>query len=265
MKAGEWSRSRFWLCYFLHNRHVRARVEPSQGDASDSPLLDALARVANTQVAVAGANRRTAERAARKCADDPAYVQSLRLFVKEQQYHAALLREAAPSRDRTSLTWRIAHALTDGLRQLLTLRFELAVLMLNQIVLLTLARVIASATSDATLRAIAEQIARDTRGHVAFHGERLTTEFADFNFVRRNLRRFRLRVMCAVALVLAAVQYRRLLRAAGTHGAGPFIRMGWATFSDLLERMVPYRRDTLLRRLLQLREHPYDKPTLGGM
>jgi len=268
MKSGEWSRSRFWLCYFLHNRHVRSRIDPAGlSQQTQTPSLTrALTRLATTSVAAAGANRRTTERAAERCGDDPAFVQALRLFVKEQQYHAALLREAAPGRDRPSITWRVAHRVIDTLRRVLTLRFELAVLLLNQIIVLTLARMIASDSRDATWQAIGEQIARDARGHVAFHGERLTTEFADFNFVLRNLRRYRLRLMCAIALFLAAVQYRSLLRAlGGPRRTWAFIHMGWSTFTALLERMVPYRRDALLRRLLHLRKRPYDKPTLGGM
>ncbi len=264
MKTGEWSRSRYWLCHFLHNRHTRASVDPSQVGEDAQPLAGALNAWSTASLAAASGNRRTIERAADRCADDPAFVQSLRLFVKEQQYHATLLRDAAGARKTPSWRSRWTEATVNGLRRTFTLRFELAILMLNQLVAVTLSRLVLAATTDAALRAIAEQLLHDARRHVAFHSERLTTEFVDFNFVRRNLRRWRLRLMCFAALVIAAVQYRRLFRAAGTSPV-TFLQSGWTSFNHVLERMVPYRRAALLRRLTRLRQHRYDAPDVASI
>ena len=62
---------------------------------------------------------------------------------------------------------------------------------------------------------VCNEVLRDKVAHVSFLTEKLTAEFADFNFARRNLRRLRLRIMCALAIVCGAVFQGKLLAAAG--------------------------------------------------
>src|ERR1043165_1424984 len=88
MRPREWSRSRFWLCHFLHNRHERPRIDGSKAIDLEAPLRGPVARwLANdaAQPPVCGA--RLVVQAARHYHADPAFVQSLRLLVKEQQHH----------------------------------------------------------------------------------------------------------------------------------------------------------------------------------
>lgn len=260
----QWSRSRFWLCHFLHNRHERATIEWESSSSAPVALGQAMRRW-RCGIEAGGLDGRKwlIAAALRRYASDPAYIQSLRLFVKEQQHHATLLARTLERVEPASPPigpWRagLDRALTVG-RRWIGIRFELSVLLLSQLIAVLLCRMIQAATGDPAVRGVSGQIMRDTRAHAAFHAERLTMEFADFNFIRRNLRRWRLRLMFAAALGVSAVRYGPLIRAAGWTRRR-FCAEGWRQFTLLLENMVPYHRDALLAALLNQREQPFKEP-----
>jgi len=102
----------------------------------------------------------------------------------------------------------------------------------------------AGATREARL---IQRLIRDFSGQIAFCSEWLTFTYADFNFIRRNLRRARLRLMFrATALAWT--------RAPAPEGWRP---EGRTRFEATLERMVPYRRERLLQRLRLQQEHRF--------
>lgn len=253
MLASEWSRSRFWFSRFLHNRHVRLR-SAAAGPATPPDDL-APAWRAWTRQRRCGLAHQTAwlvSVAVRDCAHDPAYIQSLRLLSREQAYHADLLgAPPQPPRPKTPLVTRA--------RRMLGMRFELSVLLLDDLVDLAAYELLVDTLPQGPLRDVCRQIAHDRRMHAMFHAERLAVEFTDFNFIRRNLRRLRLRGMFAAALARIALNHADLLRAAGVPRT-KLIHFAWSLFSDLLERMVPYRRDALLAMLLDQRAQPYAEP-----
>lgn len=264
MRPGEWPRSRYWLIHFLHNRHERPSIRWDAGDELPSrlrrPVADWLAWV--TQINPP-ARTRLINWAARECHADPAYVQSLRLFVREEQHHAEIVERLFTVR---GLTGRPAGWKRAAVRTLLRpfgLRFELSLLLLNELAALQMNRLIVEATEDDTVRGVVAQIIRDHERHIAFLSERLTTEFADFNFVRRNLRRWRLRAMFAAAINGAALHHRALLAALGV-SRGRFTSQCWRQFERLLPRMVPYHRDELLATLTDHKQRPYAKTVNDG-
>ena len=267
MNQREWSRSRFWLCHFLHNRHERVRI------GWDAPIpraplgLGCAPSAARWMRRALGgrmpeARRRLIAAAAAGLPEDPAFVQCLRLLVKEEHYHAqlgarALRRLGAPE---VRPSW--GRRLWQHVRHPLGLRFELSIMLLSDLVDLNLYQRVQRSIADPALGAMCAQIIRDKQAHAAFHTERLTLEYADFNFLRRNLRRVRLRLMFALVALGALAMHQGLIRASGT-GGRRFLQDCGVDFAATLERMVPYRRDTLLAALLNQRKNPYSKP-FGG-
>ena len=267
MKEAVWCRSRYWLCHFLHSRHEREptswTVPPAGGP---SPAGASLRRW------IAGVPRRSQESgawlvatAARECADDPAYVQCVRLLVKEQHHHDELLRRllerlgvALPSRPRHVGPIR---RLAGWRRSTLGSRFEMSVLLLIDCIDLLMLTRLAQTSDDPVVREVAAAITKEKRGHIGFCGERLTALYADFNFLRRNLRRLRLRSMWMGLLLGTSWRHARLLGIIGRRRRD-FVAGGRRHFDALLERMVPYRRDAVLRALRAQRSAPYAKATL---
>lgn len=259
----EWSRSRFWFAHFLYSRHERPKLRfdggPAAGNASDG-LRDWL-RHGLSGACVGGASM--VRNALQRHADDPAFVQTIRLLAKERDYHAGLVAQLAArwrADDGMVSTQRseTSHALLPaGTLSLPGVRFELSLILLSGLVNAVMLRGVSAWTNDPLTRDALHAIADDLAQHGAFCVERLTAEFADFNFARRNLRRWRLRSMFAGVLARHAWRHRGLLREMGLSVAG-FCRATWPVFESALERMVPYHREALIAALLRQREQPYD-------
>ncbi len=271
MRRLEWSRSRYWLCHFLHSRHVRLRIDWADGQRLDEASRAVTLGWLRRQQEHLGADRSwllAATASAWPGTPDHALLQCLRLMIKEQQ-HLAGLHARAVGRYPTPGSWRGLHLarrwadLTLPMRRWLGPRFELSILLLTSLIDLSMARLMTvspqekSGTLDAGIQGVCAQSLRDRQSHAAFMAERLTQEFADFNFVRRNLRRWRLRGMFAMLLAWVVLTQARLIGERGL-SQREFVIRSWNSFEGVLERMVPYRRDSLLATLGAQEDEPYE-------
>lgn len=259
----EWSRSRFWFGHFLYSRHERPRLrfDSTLEDGAGGEAFRAWLRYGLCGAGIGGASM--VRNALQRHADDPAFVQTLRLLAKERDHHAGLIamlgtRWGVGDDARAASRDEAAHALLPaGALSLPGVRFELSLILLACLVNRAMLRHVGAATGDTVTRQAVGAIADDLAQHATFCVERLTMEFADFNFVRRNLRRWRLRSMFAGVLARHAWRHRLLLGGMDAGVAG-FCRVTWSAFESALERMVPYRREALIAALLRQREQPYD-------
>jgi len=273
MQNGEWPRSRFWLCHFLHNRHERAPIHWGLVQATDTarednhqqrsisprltfPIANWLAWSTQTHM---HSRQQLIKWAVEQCPEDPAYIQSLRLFVREEEHHAEIINRWLKLNNLQGQPAGGKRAVARRLVSPLGLRFELSLLLLTEIASRCMNLFITDQINDATLKGVLAQISHDQRCHVTFHSERLTTEFADFNFVRRNLRRLRMRGMTGSLLAGIAVRHRPILEALNI-STTKYISTCWQQFNQVLENMVPYRREQLMAILMQHRDNPYDQP-----
>ncbi|MCE9591929.1 MAG: hypothetical protein K8S99_15575 [Planctomycetes bacterium] len=267
MAASEWSRSRYWLCHFLNSRHERGRIDWSSPAPTAPPEApgdsQSIRHLAGDILAGCVGTAALAVRVAQRYPEDPAFVQSVRLMVKERMYHANLMgrvRERLQTGSRSTTGprgWVASMAALPGVR------FELSLLLLADLLDTAVLRRVETTVGDPAVRQAVQTVLRERRGHALFNAERLTLELAELNFVRRNLRRLRLRMMFATGLAWTVARSGRLLGACGV-GRRAFAAEAWRGFSDVLERIVPYRRDALLSALMSQREHPYDKSADTG-
>lgn len=257
MRQAEWSRSRYWHCYFLQSRHERPRV-PWTSDPRVSLEAGETAWLHDVRSRCGAAEGWLIQRAAADHASDPAYVQTLRLVVREQQYHGQLLDRWLKQAHGAALQPPRPHPLLHAGR-LLSVRYTLSVILLDDLLDLALARLLSGTTGDPALKTILDTLRQDKSAHVAFAVERLTMEFADFNAMRRNLRRLRLRAMFAARLAHTLAVHRGLLGPA----CASFAAQQWHEFNRLLEEMVPYRREKLMAALLEQERQPYGRARVG--
>lgn len=262
MSGKEWSRSRYWLCHFLNGRHERPRIDwaiPTTHPGT--PIVASLGRLPSPGMVNEAA---LAMRVAVRDAADPAMVQSVRLMLKERHHHHELMSKVRSRFAAGTRAPGLFHRLGTALAHALGVRFELSLFLLADILDTTVLRKMESTLEDAPSRQALQSILRERRSHVAFLTERLTMELADLNFVRRNLRRWRLRAMFILALAWTTLIHGRSLGSTGTN-TSQFVLEAWHNFRTLLERMVPYHRDTLIRALLSQSERPYDKTADTGL
>lgn len=261
MTRNEWCRSRYWLGHFLYSRHERSKIVWQSAVGSDDDQRTRLRLLLEGGLcARALGGERLIHRAAADYAHDPAYVQSLRLVAKERAYGDTIIERLGERFGITSKPAPYKPPLAAWLVSVPGVRFEVASLLLHDLVNAALIELAMRDAADPATRCVRDALLRDHATHITFYAERLTMEFADFHFVRRNLRRYRLRAMFSAVVTRAIRRHEPLLTVTGL-SADDFTRACWGQFNNVLERMVPYRRDALLAALMRQSEHPYAKPT----
>ena len=268
MQHREWSRSRYWLIHFLHNRHERLTVD-WQSRGATPPVW--LVRWLTAEMACdRNLHQWMIRQALRRCGGDPAFVQALRLWVKEEQFRTKLLARLL-ARIRIDAIPETADQRWPGaFWRALGLRFVLSLGLIRHVLDAHILALVRDDTDDPAMRVACEQLHQDRRAHIAFASERLTLEYADFNFIRRNARRWRLRMMFWVIIATTLVKHWGLIIAVRPdhrhsdvafcpqiRAVTRFLQAGWLQFRNLLEAMVPYRRDVLLARLSDQQQRPY--------
>lgn len=261
-----WSRSRFWLCHFLHSRHVRPRVKWDAPLAERNRLTaDVLTGLRERLLQPHEAFGQLLEHAPDACSHDPALVQSLRLHFRERKWHeqqlGALIHRHQPSHVFAPVTSRRKQATAT----LFGMRYFLASLLLDDLLdIILLGHAMAQVGDDVT-REVLAHLREERVAHASFLGEYLTLAYADFNFIRRNLRRARLRGLFAIHLRRMMQHEQPLMKATGL-SARELSRQSWRVFGRVMERVVPYRRDALLAALTHQRDRPFEAqplPSLG--
>lgn len=254
----EWSRSRYWFCHFLQSRHTRPRISwdtpLSQAGrlTAESTLHGMIHRLTAPQAGIAD----TITTAQKRFGHDPAFVQSLRLLAKERQFHHGLLLQLQERHQPQALLPAMLQARKEMTASLLGVRYFLASLLLDDVLELGLLKLAQQHWTDPAGQGVCQVLIRDKTAHATFLAERLTMEYADFNFVRRNLRRLRLRSLFIIHLRRMLRQDHALLAQADVTPRA-FARESWRRFAAVLESMVPYRRDELMKSLRAQRELPY--------
>ena len=144
---------------------------------------------------------------------------------------------------------------------MLSQRFVISLMLLRSLLDLMFLMLVEPACHDRAVCGACSTIAIEKQAHIMFTSERLTLLYADFNFIRRNVRRLRLRIMWGALLLHSVYRHGRLIRAAGST-RWRFVITGFKRFARLLEQMAPYRREMLLAALRHQRQDPYGKPSL---
>lgn len=254
----EWSRSRYWFCHFLQSRHTRPKVRWQSPLNLDHKLMPPAAlhglthRLAAPQAGMAD----VINTAQRRFKHDPAFVQSLRLLAKERVFHHDLLVQLQDRHQPQTLLPAMRQARKEITASLLGMRYFLASLLLDDVIDLGLLKIAQLHWTDEAAQGVCQTLLRDKAAHAVFLAERLTMEYADFNFARRNLRRLRLRGLFFVHLRRMLRQDHAILAQAGVTPRA-FARDSWKRFNQVLETVVPYRRESLMKSLVVQREKPY--------
>lgn len=257
-RDAEWSRSRYWFCHFLQSRHTRPGIDwetplSQTGHlTAESTLHGMIHRLTTPQAGIAD----IITTAQKRFGHDPAFVQSLRLLAKERQFHHGLLLQLQERHQPQALLPAMLQARKEMTASLLGIRYFLASLLLDDILDLGLLRLAQQQWTDPAALGVCQTLIRDKTAHATFLAERLTMEYADFNFMRRNLRRLRLRSLFFIHLRRMLRQDHALLAVARITPR-EFARQSWQRFAAVLESMVPYRRDELMKSLKVQSEKPY--------
>jgi hypothetical protein len=207
-----------WVEHFEQNEHVHAETDSAIAfdgeceipDPVRRPLVESIRRF---QLGESGDGAQLLHKAQR--AGDTEYLRAARLFVAEEQQHAALLLRLLGYLGGKPMRRHWSDAVFVRLRRLMGLRTELMVLTVAEVVALSYYGLLAAAGPDAVVRAVAARIVADEHPHVCFQQDRLRAGFTDSGIAARLLA-FALWWLTAVgATVVVAFDHGPLLDAIG--------------------------------------------------
>lgn len=240
--AGDVAQFGQWVDHFERNDAVHATVDAAiDFDAACTlpptvrdPLI---ASVRRFQLGESGDGQQLLRNARR--AGDPEYVDAIRLFVAEEQQHAALLLRLLGYLGGEPMRRHWTDAIFVRLRRLMGLRTELMVLSVAEVVALSYYGGLSRAAPDPVIRAVAARIVDDEHAHVRFQRHRLGAGFADARPMARAFA-FALWWVTAVgATVVVAMDHRGALATIG-YPRTRFVR-------DVLTDFAALARAVLLR------------------
>jgi hypothetical protein len=233
-----------WIDHFEQNATVHARVDAAIDFDSECRVSDAVRRpliesVRRFQLGESGDGKQLLRKAAQ--AGDPEYLGAAKLFVAEEQQHAALLLRLLGYLGGEPMSRHWSDAVFVRLRRLMGLRTELMVLTVAEVVALSYYGGLARTGPDPVVRAVAARIVDDEHAHVRFQDQRLRAGFADSGVALRLLA-FGLWWATAVgATVVVAVDHGPLLDAIG-YRRTRFVRDVLRDFAKVAAAMLLNRR-----------------------
>jgi hypothetical protein len=152
------------------------------------------------------------------------------LFIREEQFHAALLAAFMKANDipakRTEWSDRVFRAL----RRHASFELAVSVLIVAELIALTYYRALAAATSSAVLREICETILLDEACHVAYESTLLRRLRERHGRVTRRLVRGGHVLLYAGAVAVVFAGHRQVLRPGG-YGLRRFWTECWISFA----------------------------------
>lgn len=207
-----------WIEHFEQNAAVHAEVDAAiefdakcqLPDGMRRPLIESVRRF---QLGESGDGHQLLSKAA--AAGDAEYLGAAKLFIGEEQQHAALLLRLLGYLGGEPMSRHWSDAVFVRLRRLMGLRTELMVLTVAEVVALSYYAGLAASGPDSVVRAVAARIVDDEHAHVEFQQQRLAAGFAASSRAIRWLAFCLWWVTAIGATTVVALDHGRLLDAIG--------------------------------------------------
>ena len=179
-----------WVEHFEQNEHVHAETDAAIAFDSGCEIPDPVRRplvesIRRFQLGESGDGAQLLRKAQR--AGDTEYLCAARLFIAEEQQHAALLLRLLGYLGGHPLQRHWSDAVFVRLRRLMGLRTELMVLTVAEVVALSYYGGLANAGPDGVVGAVAARIVADEHPHVRFQQDRLRAGFDESRVGARAL------------------------------------------------------------------------------
>ncbi|MGD9645878.1 MAG: ferritin-like domain-containing protein, partial [Pirellulales bacterium] len=171
---------------------------------------------------------------------DPAYLDAIELFIKEEQRHARELGRFMDLADipRVKKSW--PDTVFRRLRHAADLEVSISVLVTAEIVSKVYYPALRAATRSSVLRAICDQIIHDETPHVQFQAERLRLLRRQCGPLALGLRHWLHRVLFWGTCWVVWYKHGRAMRAGGLQ-LGPYLRQCGGALAEALSEMDPRR------------------------
>jgi len=207
-----------WVTQFHSHRSVHARADaaiPFEAVCHIPPALrqSLIRSVQRFQLGESGDGGQLLRKAASD--GDSHYLDAVKLFVAEEQQHAALLMRVLTYLGGEPIPHHWTDAVFVRLRRTLGLKTELMVLMVAEVIALHYYGMLACSGADPVVGAVAGRILADEQVHVGFHRTRLRHGFARASAAQRGLCWVLWTLITLGTATVVAIDHGRLLNALG--------------------------------------------------
>lgn len=171
-----------WLAYYRHNQNSADGIDWSIAhELSESDVKTIATSIAAFQLGESSEGRGLMKfaRAYAKIHNDTALVEITRLFVKEEQKHAALLAQFMRRAGIPVIQRNWTDSVFRRLRKNIGFELSITVLITAEIIALTYYRALAASTNSILLRQICNKLLTDEKAHVCY-------EASLINYIRMN-------------------------------------------------------------------------------
>jgi hypothetical protein len=229
--------SQHWRIYFERSRtrrkaipwHLGLQVEPHLRE----PLIHTLQRF---NLGESGEGAFLKKWAAQS--GDEEFMQSIDLFVREEQNHSHMMGCLLEAMDAPLLDSHWSDNLFMLLRHMGGLKFEIMMFLVAEIIAKRFFRALHDGTNDAILRAVFGQIVREEHAHVAFNCQALRRFCEPLSPFQKQAMQILWRVMFRLTCLLVMYDHRGILRAVGV-GSRRFWDETGAIFERDIARVFP--------------------------
>jgi hypothetical protein len=225
-----------WLNHFEYHagrRQVPAGL-PDELSASERALIaGSIATFQLGEQSDGAALRRTVERFA-QAHDLPVLPRITELFVKEEQRHAALLKDFMESHDIPAKARDWTNVVFRSLRRQAGLELHVSVLIAAELIGIVYYRALEAATGCQRLKMLCRTLVADELAHVGFESELLLALRARHGVIGRTLARLAHRALFAAAACVVWATHRHVLTRAGLDLPG-FLKACSAQYDFYLE------------------------------
>jgi len=147
---------------------------------------------------------------------DPAYVEAIRLFIKEEQDHARVLARFMEIENIPRIRKHWLDNIFRVLRKLSNLENTVTVLITAEIIAKPYYKALKNATNSRLLVDLCNQILTDEEGHIAFQVDTLKAFYLKKNMLSRFMSRVWHRILMMATILIVWKQYHRLFNATGS-------------------------------------------------
>lgn len=237
--------SRLWLNWFLYNQAHLAPVDwqaPYHLTAQEREIIAASIR--QFQLGESSEGRHLIQQARRYVsrAGDADYLEAVKLFIGEEQRHAAELGRFMYREHIEKTRGHWVDSVFRRLRQLANLEVSVVVLLTAEIIAIPYYTALRAATCSPILKQICGQILRDEVQHVHFQVNTLVKLREKRHFVFKWLTDGLEYVLFCGTLLVVWSQHYRVFQAGGTTFAA-FWRHNWALFHQLFIQYALVQQD----------------------
>ena len=225
-----------WLSFFRARRGRPIDLPWSEDVPLDEATRNRIARsIATFQLGESSDGRHLLSAARRFGARHglPALAEITELFIREEQFHAALLAAFMKQRGIPILRSQWSDRVFRSLRHVGGFEVAISVLLVAEIIALTYYRALAEATPSSVLRYISSTIVSDEEAHVSYEASLLAGLQLKRSWVARRCAHLLHGLLYAGALVVVYSGHRGVLRAGG-YEFRHFWKAGWSRFLKYL-------------------------------